>query len=219
MADLGNFTGSLISKNTHLSVNLPTFNHNINRSVIDCRDTLPLCYKNTYHKQLTFENLEQLNYVDKYSTIFIHDDYDNLTQVNSNLFSMTDTGGAYTIYLKENINKITVLSYDFRWSSVLTADINNTDIVISIDPQTVDINGNLLLNGKAFTLYNSFIKIDNEIMRVTDVTAINVGSITVERAQKDTTAVAHLTGANVVKEYTNAVAIASINLNTLSDPI
>ena len=218
MADLGNLTGSLIAKNTNFSINLPTFNYNINRSVIDDRDTLPLCYKNTQHKQLTFENIEQTAYVDKYSTVFIHDEYDNLTQVNSNLLSMNISGGTQTLYLKENINKITVLSYDFNWSSVLTADITDTDTELFINPQTT-LNGNLLLNGKEYTLYNSFIKIDNEIMIVLDTTAIHTGSLIVGRAQKDTTAVAHLTGANVVKEYSNAVAVASINLNTISEPI
>lgn len=217
MANLGSFTGALISKNNKYTVNQVNFQDEITSSLIDNKESLPPCfYSINYHKSINFENIELSQGFDKFTSIFIHDKDDNLIQVNSNLFSMS-IGSTFDLYFKENINKVTLLSYDFRWSSVLQADINdtNTDITVSIEP---NINGYRLLNNKQFTLTGSFIKIGNEIMRVTNDNAIN-GILTVERGQKGTTSVAHLTGDSVIKEYSNAVAMASINLNTISNPL
>jgi len=218
MADLGSFDGALIFKNNKYTVNQVDFQDEITSSLIDGKESLPPCLTQEYnHKVLNFENIESFQGFDKFTSIFIHDKDDNLIQVNSGLFSMS-TGSTFDLYFKENINKVTLLSYDFNWSSVLQADITSSDTSITVLPEATDQNGARLLNGnKSFILNSSYIKIGSEIMRVTsDIDVIN-GIITVERGQKGTTAVAHLTGASVIKEYSNAVAIASINLNTVTD--
>lgn len=218
MANLGSFTGALILKNNKYSINQVDIQDEITHSFIDNKDSLAPCFLyNNKIKALNFENIELVQGFDKFTSIFIHDKNDDLIQVNSNLFSMS-VNSTFDLYFNENINKITLLSYDFNWSSVLQADITDLDTSIVVSAEITD-NGNRLLNNKSFTLQNSFIKIGNEIMRVVSDNDVINGIITVERGQKGTTAISHLTGSNVVKEYSNAVAVTNINLNTLSNPI
>jgi len=210
MADLGSFTGALISKNNKYTINNPIFSDDKVECVIDNRKSLYPAFIDTENKCLYFNNLEEFNRVSKFTSIFIHDEKDNLIQINSNMVK----GNGANFLFNNNVNKITLLSHDFNWNSILQADIDNIETTIEVLPQILDINGYIVLGNTSFSLDSSFIKIGNEIMRIVDSSNISTGILIVERAQKQTTATSHLTNANVVKEFSNAVAVSSINMNT-----
>lgn len=210
MADLGNFSDVNVYSNRNF---LGKSNCLFQSKPVICNqnDTKNLVLDKEYIKSVDLNIQENNLSTSRYINIFEEDDNGNIKLIDKLFLESGDLSG----FKIGNVNKILVLSSDFKFNTKLTQSISDIDTTIFITPEINYINEygtkKRLMNGNKMSLVNHVLKIGSEEILVTADVDASTGELTVQRGYNSTTATSHLINSDVVKILKDSVSKSKIS--------